>query len=81
MQVSHNAYFRRSTAMASSSYPQIEQQTRLPREEKHVPAYGDPGDGDDRSSLSSDDAQTGVKRVEAVSLTWTKWGLIAAYVG
>jgi len=38
-----------------------------------------------RSSGSTDvstaynDAQAGVKNIEAVSMTWTKWGLIAAY--
>jgi hypothetical protein len=26
-------------------------------------------------------AQDGVKRIEAVSSTWTKWGLIFAYIG
>lgn len=26
-----------------------------------------------------DDAQAGVKNIEAVSMTWTKWGLIMAY--
>jgi hypothetical protein len=34
-------------------------------------------DGSGRSTLSS--AQAGVKNIEAVSMTWTKWGLIAAY--
>lgn len=36
---------------------------------------------DSRSSLSSDETQTGVKNIEAVSQTWTKWSLIAAYFG
>ncbi|KAL8891509.1 MAG: hypothetical protein Q9205_000410 [Flavoplaca limonia] len=36
---------------------------------------------DDRSSLSSYDAQHGVKNIEAVSQTWTKWALVAAYAG
>lgn len=36
---------------------------------------------DDRSSLSSGDAQTGVKGIEAISQTWTQWSLIAAYLG
>ena len=30
---------------------------------------------------TSRDAQAGVKNIEAVSMTWTKWGLIAAYFG
>ncbi|KAL8999091.1 MAG: hypothetical protein Q9169_001979 [Polycauliona sp. 2 TL-2023] len=36
---------------------------------------------DDRSSLSSDDAQVGVKNIEAISQIWSKWALVAAYVG
>jgi hypothetical protein len=32
------------------------------------------------SAQPSDDAQAGVKNIEAVSMTWKKWGLIAAYV-
>ena len=37
---------------------------------------------EDRSSLSSDDeAQAGVKGIEAISQTWTKWSLVAAYLG
>ncbi|KAL8895025.1 MAG: hypothetical protein Q9192_003895 [Flavoplaca navasiana] len=36
---------------------------------------------DDRSSLSSSDTQHGVKNIEAVSQTWTKWALVTAYAG
>ena len=36
---------------------------------------------DDRSSLSSDDTQIGVKNIEAISQTWTKWSLFSAYLG
>ena len=36
---------------------------------------------DDQSSFSSDETQTGVKGIEAVSQTWTEWSLIAAYLG
>ena len=36
---------------------------------------------DDHSSLSSHDAQLGVKHIEAISQTWTRWSLISAYVG
>ena len=36
---------------------------------------------DDASSLSSADAQAGVKGIEAISSTWTKTSLIIAYVG
>ncbi|KAI9845220.1 MAG: hypothetical protein M1837_004975 [Sclerophora amabilis] len=35
----------------------------------------------DRSSMESGEIQTGVKRIEAVSLTWTKTALIIAYLG
>lgn len=39
-------------------------------------------DGDDRSSVSSDDdTQAGVKNIEAISQTWSKWALVSAYVG
>lgn len=37
-------------------------------------------DDDNRSSLSSYD-QTGVKNIEAISQTWTRWSLICAYIG
>ncbi|KAI9809543.1 MAG: hypothetical protein M1827_006778 [Pycnora praestabilis] len=36
---------------------------------------------DDRSSTSSDGAQAGVKRIEAVSSTRANWALIMAYTG
>ena len=36
---------------------------------------------DDRSSLTSNAAQSGVKNIEAVSQTWTQSSLIAAYFG
>lgn len=37
---------------------------------------------DERSSISSnDDTQAGVKRIEAVSQTWTTGSLVLAYVG
>ena len=36
---------------------------------------------DDQSSLSSYETQNGVKNIEAISQTWTKWSLISAYVG
>ncbi|KAI4259277.1 MAG: hypothetical protein LQ352_000817 [Teloschistes flavicans] len=35
---------------------------------------------DDRSSSSSHE-QTGVKHIEAISQTWTRWSLITAYLG
>lgn len=38
-------------------------------------------DADDQSSLSSYETQAGVKNIEAISQTWTKWSLIAAYLG
>ncbi|KAI9702587.1 MAG: hypothetical protein M1836_001067 [Candelina mexicana] len=36
---------------------------------------------DERSSISSYEAQAGVKDIEAISSTWSKWALIIAYVG
>ena len=38
-------------------------------------------DEDDRSSMSSYEAQAGVKGIEAISQTWTKWALVFAYLG
>jgi hypothetical protein len=35
----------------------------------------------DSASIKSDETQTGVKNIEAVSQTWTQWSLIAAYLG
>ncbi|KAL8633477.1 hypothetical protein Q9189_000823 [Teloschistes chrysophthalmus] len=37
-------------------------------------------DDDDRSSFSSGD-QVGLKNIEAISQTWTRWSLITAYFG
>jgi hypothetical protein len=47
------------------------------RDKQHFEAR----DAYDGSSMSSDEAQAGVKGVEAVALTWTYWSLVAAYVG
>lgn len=38
-------------------------------------------DDDDASSSGSDGAQTGMKGIEAISQTWTRWSLIVAYLG
>ncbi len=35
----------------------------------------------EENPAANDDVQAGVKNIEAVSKTWTKWGLIAAYSG
>ena len=35
----------------------------------------------DRSSIRSYGTQAGVRNIEAISQTWTKWSLIAAYAG
>ena len=37
--------------------------------------------GDDASSFASESTQPGVKSIEAISQTWTRWSLIAAYFG
>ena len=48
----------------------------------HVDQSDAPQDyADSQSSLSTDDAQAGVKSIEAVSQTWTQWSLIVAYLG
>lgn len=36
---------------------------------------------DETSSTSSVETQAGVKRVEAVTSSWTKWSLAIAYIG
>ena len=56
---------------------EITQET-APHYDKHqVPV----GHEDDRASFSSDETQTGVKNIEAISQTWSQWALIAAYLG
>lgn len=36
----------------------------------------------ERSSISSSEVQqAGVKKTEAITLTWSKWALVMAYVG
>lgn len=52
------------------------------REKKDDHELGSPVRDDDERSLSSaDSAQAGVKRIEAISTTWTKWSLAFAYIG
>ena len=55
-------------------------ETSIPRD-REMQKEGFAQVDDDRSSLSSYDAQHGVKNIEAVSQTWTKWALVAAYAG
>ena len=50
------------------------------RQDKDL-AYIDESHEEDRHSSSLDDAQIGVKNIEAISQTWTKWSLIFAYLG
>ena len=38
-------------------------------------------DVESHSSIDSDETQTGVKNIEAVSQTWTQLSLIVAYIG
>ena len=51
------------------------------------PVEGASTDGDDApsssppSSIVPDEAQTGVKGIEAISQTWTQWSLVIAYLG
>ncbi|KAI8954572.1 siderophore iron transporter mirC [Xylaria longipes] len=38
-------------------------------------------DRERRATSGSEETQDGVKRIEAISMVWSKWGLIAAYFG
>jgi hypothetical protein len=49
------------------------------KEQQHEADYA--RDVDERSLSSEDSAQAGVKRIEAISTTWTKWSLGTAYLG
>lgn len=68
--------------MASVQDPSFQQEFLVSRRgpEKDQPAATVDA-GDDLQSVSSDGAQAGVRKVEAVTSTWSKWGLIFAYVG
>ncbi|KAI9889549.1 MAG: hypothetical protein M1814_005243 [Vezdaea aestivalis] len=50
-------------------------------DEEHHHSVEPVADVDRTSTTSSVSTQAGVKRIEAVSQAWTKWGLISAYVG
>jgi hypothetical protein len=41
--------------------------------------YNISNDGGDDSSID-EEAQVGVKAMEAISVSWSKWSLIAAYI-
>ncbi len=42
----------------------------------------DAADGNERSvSNDAEETQEGVKAMEAISMAWSKWGLVAAYCG
>lgn len=45
------------------------------------PLADEPHEEDESDSDSDQSAQAGVKRAEAISTTWTKTGLYAAYLG
>jgi hypothetical protein len=47
----------------------------------HAPSPDYPSGGESDSGRSSEDAQAGVKRIEAVSKAWTTVSLVVAYVG
>lgn len=60
--------------------------TDAPAHRVHDPTGGEKGivhtpDEDDGLSVSSYEAQAGVKGIEAISQTWTKWALAFAYLG
>ena len=50
-------------------------------EDRSEDQLSNPDDDSDRSSLDSVEVQAGVKTIEAVSQTWTTWGLYVAYLG
>ena len=43
--------------------------------------FNDVDERGDQASIASNDASAGVKKIEAISRTWTRSSLIAAYVG
>jgi hypothetical protein len=45
-----------------------------------VTTAGPDGSGNDSSDDTEGDVQDGVRRIEAVSRTWSTWGLVMAYV-
>lgn len=59
----------------------VEVETLAAAQGRQEPRDHTAGHGDDRSSLSSDGKQTGVKAIEAISQAWTQWSLVSAYVG
>jgi hypothetical protein len=60
---------------------QEEEEKAVSTRDSHHETYGAIATEDERSSIHSDDAQRGVKGIEAVSSTWSKWSLLAAYLG
>ena len=79
----------RSKRTGSQSVPLLDLHKRLQMEESVEDRTSTRPDKDasiapeveSRSSISSDESQSGVKNIEAVSQTWTQWSLIVAYVG
>ena len=61
--------------MAQADRPLDEPRAEGNKNNAYVPSE------DDRSSMSSYHAQAGVKGIEAISQTWTKWALVSAYLG
>ena len=55
----------------------------LPGEEKDVPTHRRESSfaGQELSKDLDEQAHAGIKRIEAVSLTWTKTSLIVCYIG
>jgi hypothetical protein len=68
----NNQHDRKMTGTSEISTQQIDKQG-------HVGLAKDVDEASLASSTSS--AQDGVKRIEAVSMTWTRWGLVLAYIG
>lgn len=49
-------------------------------DKKNLEALGHSSSEDAASDDTHSDMQAGVKKVEAISASWTKWGLVVAYI-
>ena len=56
---------------------EMQRGAQVPHDKDHIHARAE----DDHSSINSYETQNGVKNIEAISQTWTKWSLLSAYVG
>lgn len=72
-----------SAVLSQSTYPSAMGSNSIAGVPKDLGNYEDLEAESSRPGIAamgrSDDVQTGVKNIEAIAMTWTKWGLIAAY--